>query len=41
MVFWSLVYYFRAETEEAHLSKDPVYVEYCKRVPYKFIPGLW
>lgn len=25
----NLIYYFRAKTEEAHLSKDPTYVEYA------------
>jgi len=34
------LYYLRAITEERHLSIDPAYVEYCKKVPYRFIPGI-
>jgi protein-S-isoprenylcysteine O-methyltransferase Ste14 len=34
------VYYMRAITEERHLSADPVYVEYCQQVKYRFIPGV-
>lgn len=37
---WSLIYYLRAITEERHLSKDPDYIEYMKKVKYRFIPGL-
>lgn len=33
-------YYWRALTEERHLSVDPAYSEYCKAVPYRFIPGV-
>ncbi len=33
-------YYLRALTEERHLGWDPVYVEYCSRVRYRFFPGL-
>lgn len=33
-------YYMRAITEERHLSADPAYLEYCKQVPYRFIPGV-
>ncbi|MEK6939038.1 MAG: hypothetical protein AABX04_08420 [Nanoarchaeota archaeon] len=40
MGFWSVIYYFRAWTEERHLMKDPDYVEYCKKVKWKFIPGI-
>ena len=35
---WSLIYYLRAITEERHLSFDPVYREYCSRVP-RFLPA--
>ncbi len=34
------LYYLRALTEEKHLSKDPEYQDYMKRVPYRFIPGV-
>jgi len=40
MGFWSLIYFFRAYTEERHLMKDPDYQEYCKKVKYRFIPGI-
>ena len=35
---WSFIYYIRAVTEEKHLLKDPEYVEYCRKVKYRFIP---
>ena len=41
MVFWSLIYFFRALTEERHLLQDPDYQEYCKKVKWKFIPGIY
>jgi protein-S-isoprenylcysteine O-methyltransferase Ste14 len=34
------LYYWRAITEERHLSKDPEYQDYMKRVPHRFIPGM-
>lgn len=37
---WTTIYYFRAMTEERHLMADPDYRAYCKKVPYRFIPGL-
>jgi len=37
---WNLIYALRAWTEERHLRRDPVYGEYCKKVKYRFIPGL-
>lgn len=37
---WLFIYYMRAITEERHLSKDPDYIEYCKKVPWLFIPYL-
>lgn len=38
---WVGIYATRAITEERHLSRvDPEYAEYCKRVRYRFIPGL-
>lgn len=41
MLFWSLIYYFRAITEERHLIKDPDYLAYCKKVKWRFVPGLF
>jgi len=32
------LYFLRAFTEERHLLQDPEYVEYCKKVKYRFIP---
>jgi protein-S-isoprenylcysteine O-methyltransferase Ste14 len=37
---WCTIYVLRALTEERLLMKDPDYVEYCKKVRYRFIPGL-
>ena len=36
-----LIYYLRAVTEERHLMREPHYQEYCKKVPWRFIPGVW
>jgi len=41
MASWTFIYYMRAVTEERHLIKDPDYVEYCKKVKYRFIPGVY
>jgi protein-S-isoprenylcysteine O-methyltransferase Ste14 len=41
MSTWTIIYYLRAITEERHLIKDPDYVEYCKKVKYRFIPFLY
>ncbi|MFH1326623.1 MAG: methyltransferase [archaeon] len=41
MGVWSLIYHFRSITEERHLIKDPDYVEYCKKVKYRYIPGVY
>ncbi len=39
---WSFVYYLRAVTEERHLKMaGNGYAEYVRKVPYRFIPGLW
>lgn len=35
---WTTIYVLRALTEERHLSADPDYIEYCKKVPWRFIP---
>ena len=39
--WWSFIYYMRAITEERHLSLDPDYLAYKKKVTYKFIPKIW
>jgi protein-S-isoprenylcysteine O-methyltransferase Ste14 len=41
MAFWSFIYFLRAITEERHLMTDPDYQEYCKKVRYRFIPGVF
>lgn len=41
MLFWSIIYFFRALTEEKHLGVDPDYVKYCERVKYRFVPGVY
>lgn len=41
LVLWSFIYYVRALTEERHLLQDPDYVEYCKKVRYMFLPGIY
>jgi protein-S-isoprenylcysteine O-methyltransferase Ste14 len=40
MAFWSFLYFLRAITEERHLMADPDYQEYCRKVRYRFIPGV-
>ncbi|MFH1054875.1 MAG: isoprenylcysteine carboxylmethyltransferase family protein [Candidatus Altiarchaeota archaeon] len=40
MTFWSVIYFLRAVTEERHLIRDPDYRRYCKKVKYRFIPGV-
>ncbi|MBI2669287.1 DUF1295 domain-containing protein [Candidatus Woesearchaeota archaeon] len=41
LLFWTIIYFFRAATEERHLKADPEYREYCQKVKYKFIPGVY
>jgi len=41
MGFWSVIYFFRAVTEENHLSQDPQYLEYKKKVKWRFIPLIY
>ncbi|MEY4589051.1 MAG: hypothetical protein RL497_1127 [Pseudomonadota bacterium] len=41
LMLMTYTYYLRAMTEERHLSADPVYLEYCKQVPYRFIPKIF
>lgn len=37
----SCMYGLRAFTEEWHLQREPHYREYCKKVRYRFVPGLF
>ena len=39
-LFWTFVYVMRAFFEERHLIQDAAYRAYCKKVPYRFIPGI-
>jgi len=41
MCIWSAIYHLRSITEERHLNKDPNYQAYCKKVKYKYIPGVY
>lgn len=41
LLSWNLIYTIRALTEERHLMKDPEYKAYCKKVKYRFIPGVF
>ncbi|MFC2138473.1 methyltransferase family protein, partial [Bacteroidota bacterium] len=41
MFIWSSLYHLRAITEERHLSQDPEYLRYCKKVKYKYIPYIY
>jgi protein-S-isoprenylcysteine O-methyltransferase Ste14 len=41
MVGWGTMYFLRAVTEERFLMRDPDYVAYCKKVRYRFIPGVY
>ena len=41
LIGWSLIYFWRAYTEEIHLQKDIVYVQYMQRVKWRFIPGIF
>jgi len=40
MAVWTGIYFARAITEENHLSQDPDYIEYKKKVKYMFIPHV-
>ncbi|MCF8275868.1 MAG: DUF1295 domain-containing protein [Flavobacteriales bacterium] len=40
MAFWTMLYFFRAITEERHLIKDPDYQAYCAKVKWRFVPGV-
>lgn len=41
LVMMTTLYYWRAITEERHLSQDPVYRDYMEKVKYRFIPGVF
>lgn len=41
VAFWSLIYYFRAITEENHLLSDPDYRKYVKKVKWRFVPKVF
>ena len=41
LLCWNMIYTVRALTEERHLMKDPEYRAYCKKVKYRFIPGVF
>lgn len=38
---WGTLYFLRAITEERFLMRDPDYVAYCRKVRYRFIPGIY
>jgi len=41
MFVWTIIYLLRGYTEEQHLLKDQDYIDYCKKVKWKFIPYLY
>jgi len=41
MSAWSFIYHLRTITEEKHLSADADYIEYKKKVKWKYIPGVY
>lgn len=41
MASWSFIYHLRTITEERHLLQDPDYKDYCKKVRYRYIPGVY
>lgn len=41
MSAWSIIYHIRSITEEKHLMLDPDYQEYCKKVKWRYIPGIY
>jgi protein-S-isoprenylcysteine O-methyltransferase Ste14 len=40
LLIWNCIYVARALTEERHLLRDPDYQKYCRKVKYRFIPGI-
>ncbi len=41
MLLWTVIYYFRALTEERHLGMDPDYARYRRQVKWRFVPWVW
>lgn len=41
MAAWSFIYHLRTITEENHLKKDVEYQIYCRKVKYRYIPGIY
>ncbi|MCJ7729937.1 MAG: hypothetical protein MUO27_08695 [Sedimentisphaerales bacterium] len=41
IIGWGTLYFLRAVTEERFLMRDPEYVAYCRKVKYRFIPGVY
>jgi protein-S-isoprenylcysteine O-methyltransferase Ste14 len=41
LIAWNAIYVLRALTEERHLRLDPDYLEYQKKVRWKFIPKVF
>jgi protein-S-isoprenylcysteine O-methyltransferase Ste14 len=41
LILTSVLYGTRAWTEERHMMRERHYREYCKKVPWRFIPGVW
>jgi len=41
IIIWNIIYGLRAWTEERHLSRDPDYVAYKKKVKWVAIPGVF
>ncbi|MBI5385853.1 MAG: hypothetical protein HZA90_14340 [Verrucomicrobia bacterium] len=39
-IAWCSIYVLRALTEERLLLRDPEYAAYCRKVKYRFIPGI-
>ncbi|MEW5852449.1 MAG: hypothetical protein AB2A00_26920 [Myxococcota bacterium] len=41
LIIWNIIYGLRGWTEERHLSRDPAYREYKKKVRWAAIPGIF
>ncbi len=41
LLSWNIIYGLRAWTEERHLMREPHYRDYCKKVKWRFIPGIF
>lgn len=41
LLAWGTIYFLRGITEEQFLRRDPEYVEYCRKVRYRFIPWVY